>query len=349
MANSSSRRYNKTAPVSKTDLNTGSHEFRQSGRAQRPSETSQAKPQTGPQLGQLFLSGAFFGLSLGLGLSIVVQPGFAAESPATESLPATNTAADTVDTNAAAPHPKGSQATQAPIDQPPPDPSAAERATGSYRYVQRDVDALTSVLLRETNQQRNRRLAEQLDHFLPELLLAREPLLEALQQVPAPFNRPSRERDLLVLTLLDYQAERLRTINRSAPSTAASQPSVAMTPQHTQQRTQLQAQYVPLPVLSRQRTVDGQRHTLHLQVSLSFPSIAAAEAMSNEAPLLRAAMLQTVDGLESELFLRASSAELGPVIQQQLSQAVTGLTPEGVLLVDCWLDDTAPAQKAPKP
>lgn len=247
---------------------------------------------------------------------LVAAAAFAADAPAPAPKPADATAPS---------------APSAPVAPAALDPTATIVAEGRQVYRQRDIDALVLIATRH----RKGRLAageeEQLKHALARLLVAREPLLDALASLP-PGLANGKARDALLLDLLEYRAEAAPDAQApSAPAAAATGAAPAAAP-----ATAPAAKgpvLVSLPALTQTRTLEklGKRQ-LTLSIALCFPDAATADRFEPQAPLIRDAILGHLHQMPPEAFAEPDQVALKQGLVAAVRARLADFPADGILI-----------------
>jgi flagellar basal body-associated protein FliL len=209
-----------------------------------------------------------------------------------------------------------------------PDPTAAIVAEGKYVYRQRDLDALVLIATRHAKARFGKAEEERLRQVLVGALIAREPLLDALADLPGAFTSAGRE--ALVLDLLDYQAEPAKPpaaptsgeVPGAAPAAPAPAPTDANGPL-----------LVRLPALTLSRTLPsiGKRQ-LSLTIALFFRDPTLAKKLQDQAPLVQDAILGYLQSLPAAQFAEPNQATLKDGITAAIIAKVAEFPPDAVLI-----------------
>jgi flagellar basal body-associated protein FliL len=219
------------------------------------------------------------------------------------------------------------------IEAPKTDPTAGVVAEGRQIYRQRDVDALVLIAERHRKAKLSSADEQQLRQALARILVAREPLLEALDALP-PSLASGKAHDALVLDLLDYQAEGHKPADPAkadATKPDATKPDAAKPA--APEGTDAGPVIVSLPPLIQVRNVDklGKRQ-LSLQISLFFPDAATARKFEPRAPIIRDAILGCIQGLGDSEFADPSQNKLKQALLNAITAKLPDFPKDGVLI-----------------
>ncbi|HYE08458.1 MAG TPA: hypothetical protein VEL07_23320 [Planctomycetota bacterium] len=275
-----------------------------------------------------------------IALSLV---GLAAAEDAAEPAAAEQPAEQPVAENAApAPAP-------APAAAPEPDPTAALVAQGRFVYRTRDIDALALIAARHAKRKLTRAEEEQLRQALGQLVVAREPLMQALAYLPA---LPGPARDQLLLDLIDYQAEPAgppAAAGEPAANAPAAQPDGGAASAGPATTTAGGEVMVRLPPLSMTRALDQiGRRQLTVGLALYFPDPSLAQKLEAKAPLIQDAVLGHLNQLPPGEFAQPNHEELKLGLAAAISARVPEFPHDSVLITQLDVEDPA-AAAAPAP
>jgi flagellar basal body-associated protein FliL len=230
-----------------------------------------------------------------------------------------------------------------------PDPTAAIVAEGHYIYRQRDVDAFVQIASRHAKIRFSKTDEENLRQAIIGLLIAREPLQDAITHLPPSLSGANR--DLFVLDVLDYEGELSKAATAPPPSAntapAATQNSTTTpgsaptTPAPDAQGSML----IRLPALHLTRTLPalGKRH-LTMTIALFFHHREQADKLQDRAPVIQDAILSYVQGIPPALFAEPNQL----VLKEGITAAIIAKVPEfpvdAVLIPE--MDTTEPTAEA---
>ena len=231
----------------------------------------------------------------------------------------------------------------AKIEAAKPDPTAAIVGEGHQVYRQRDIDALVLIADRHRKGKLSGADEDQLRQALARILVAREPLLEALDALP-PGLASGKARDALLLDILDYQAEAVKAqptrpaepakpaAEPTKPGTEAAKPA-AEPARPADAKPEAGPVIVSLPPLTQTRTLDklGKRQ-LSVQIALLFPDAAVAKRFEERAPIIRDAILGFVHQLPPAEFNEPDQVALKRGIQAAITAKLPDFPKDGVLI-----------------
>jgi flagellar basal body-associated protein FliL len=213
-----------------------------------------------------------------------------------------------------------------------PDPTAAIVAEGKYLYRQRDVDALMLIATRHAKMKLSKQDEEIMRQAIVNLFIAREPLQDAIAQLPAALSNSAR--DMLILDILDYQAELVKNTPGASNNSATQTP----TPHHetapitTAPNTNPQTApantgslLIRLPPLRVARTLPALgKRTLNLTIALFFTDRALADKLQERAPVIQDAILSFVQALPPAQFAEPNQLTL----KDGITAAIIAKVPE---------------------
>jgi flagellar basal body-associated protein FliL len=239
----------------------------------------------------------------------------------------------------------------AKADPPKLDPTTAIVSEGRQVYRQRDVDALVLIAERHRKAKLSAGEEDQLRQALARILVAREPLLEALQSLPSSLGS-GKAHDALLLDILDYQAEPKAAPAGTTPKTAdASKPAEPAKAGEPAKAPDAKAENGPvivsLPPLTQTRTIDkvGKRQ-LAIQIALLFPDAATAKKFEERAPVIRDAILGYVHQLPPADFAEPDQIALKQGLQTAIAAKLPDFPKDSILIPQ--LDAGAPDADAKK-
>jgi hypothetical protein len=222
-----------------------------------------------------------------------------------------------------------------------PDPTAAVVAEGRFTYRQRDLDALMLIAQRHAKNKLGRAEEERLRQALLQMLVAREPLLDAMAGLPTVFA--GKTRDALVLDLLDYQGEPATAKDATAAPPAGAPPAAAAAPTTADNGPLL----VRLPVLTLTRSLEGiGKRTLALGLALVFRDAAQAKALEAKAPVIQDAILGYVQRLPPAQFAEPDQVALKDGLIKTVIGKVPDFPVDGILIPQLDVSVPEAADKA---
>ncbi len=247
-----------------------------------------------------------------------------------------------------------------PAAAPKPDPTSAIVAVGRQVYRQRDLDALVLIAARHVKTRISNADEDQLRQALARILVAREPLVEALASLP-PGLQSGKARDALLLDLIDYQAEIAKPAQPPAASGAdGAKPATEVAAANANANANANAKsggdaakpgdakdskdeakpadvagpvIISLPPLQQTRTLDklGKRQ-LSLQIALYFADAATARVFEPKAPLIRDAILGYVHELPAADFAEPDQVALKKGLVAAVTARVADFPADGILI-----------------
>jgi flagellar basal body-associated protein FliL len=222
---------------------------------------------------------------------------------------------------------------------PKPDPTSAIVAEGRQLYRQRDLDALVLIANRHLKSKLAPSDEDELRQALIRILVAREPLVDALARLP-PSLASGKAHDALVLDLLDYQAEPAKppatsdakpTDAKGAEAKEAAPVDAKAAPDKTADAPG--AVIVQLPPLVQTRTLDKVgRRQLSLQIALYFPDAATSRAFEAKAPLIRDAILGFIHQLPAADFAEPNQAAYKKGLLAAIVARLPDFPADGILI-----------------
>ena len=250
----------------------------------------------------------------------------AADSAGTKDPKQTTTAAEPIANTAPA-------AVTPPTTSVQPDPTAAIVAEGHYIYRQRDVDAFVQIASRHAKTRFSKTDEENLRQSIIGLLIAREPLQDAITHLPPSLSGANR--DLFVLDVLDYEGELSKAATAPPPSanaaSAATQNSTttpdapaASTPTTPTPNAQ-GSTLIRFPALHLTRTLPalGKRH-LTMTIALFFHHRELADKLQDRAPVIQDAILSYVQGISPALFAEPNQL----ILKEGITSAIIAKVPD---------------------
>lgn len=221
----------------------------------------------------------------------------------------------------------------APADAPQmPDPTAAVVAQDLYIYRQRDLDAMLLVAQRHAKQKLSTIEEEQIRQCLVQAFTAREPLMNALANLPKSLSQ--RARDQITLDLLAYQADVApRKVRQGDVISTDSVTPGAATPEAAPDTTQAPAPaaaspgdsvIVRLPPLIRTRNIDGVKRQMTLGIALFFANQDISSKIESKSPLIQDAVLSYIEKMSPAEFSEPDQT----VLKDGLAKAVIAKIPE---------------------
>jgi len=243
----------------------------------------------------------------------------------------------------------------APVAAPRADPSATVVAEGRSVYRQRDLDALVLITQRHAKTKLSKTDEDQLRAVLLQALVAREPFVAVLNQLPVAVVKG---RDAIALDLIDYQADPVKGPTPATPATAspaAALPAVAVpaapapaaaspltpapavadkaatgvltptapTAPAAAPRTFPQPEMLPPLVLPRTLPTYGKR-VLEVEMWVNWPDQATVDRVAAKVPLLRDAVLGYLQALPAKDFAEPNQIK----IKEGLTRAILAKIPE---------------------
>jgi hypothetical protein len=223
------------------------------------------------------------------------------------------------------------------------DPTAVVVAQGHQIYRQRDLDALVLIANRYHHGVLSAPDQDQLRRALAHILLAREPLLESLEALPATVSH-GKLGDAYLLDLLDYQAETNPTPTAPATLTGPAQSTgvaPASAPPAESEVVGDGPVIVPLPPLVLVRTIAGSgRRQLSMQIALRFADQATSHRFEAQAAVIRDAILGYMDAVTPEVFLEPKQSDLKQGLLAAITAQISDFPASAVLIPQL---DAAPA------